>query len=207
MRCARARSYRSASYLPLCALAGDDRHIHCLCWNLGRRRRRRNGRRATGRDRGGFRRLAATVRTLEGPACLPPAALWTPRPTPPAPCTHARAHIHAYTHAHTRAHTRTHIHARAAVCVLQAMRPSQSTERETESPHRISTPAAPFWRRGGRGHNVEITWHDMRSHRRDISACLQGLVTGAGGSLARPPSSPKARTTPGFAHTVRRRLR
>ena len=116
MRCARARSYRSASYLPLCALAGDDRHIHCLCWNLGRRRRRRNGRRAAGRNRGGFRRRAATVRTPEGPACLPPAALWTPRPTPPAPCTHARARTYTHTHTHTRAHTHAHTFTRALPC-------------------------------------------------------------------------------------------
>ena len=52
-----------------------------------------------------------------------------------------------------------HIHAhKPAVCILQAMRPSQSTERRAESPQRISTAAAvPCWRRGSRGHSVGIT--------------------------------------------------
>ena len=115
----------------------------CLCWNLGRWRRRRNGRRATGRDRGGFRRLAAAVTRREGLACLPLRHCGSAS-TPPAPCTHARTHTH--THAH-----------KPAVCILQAMRPSQSTERRAESPQRISTAAVPCWRRGGRGHSVGIT--------------------------------------------------
>ena len=115
----------------------------CLCWNLGRWRRRRNGRRTTGRDRGGFRRLAAAVTRR---ACLPATCgIVAPRPR------HRRR-------AHTHARTRTHIHAhKPAVCILQAMRPSQSTERRAESPQRISTAAVPCWRRGGRGHSVGIT--------------------------------------------------
>ena len=114
----------------------------CLCWNLGRWRRRRNGRRATGRDRGGFRRLAAAVTRREGLACLPPAALWL------------RVHATGAVHTHARTHARAH---KPAVCILQAMRPSQSTERRAESPQRISTAAVPCWRRGGRGHSVGIT--------------------------------------------------
>ena len=68
----------------------------CLCWNLGRWRRRRNGRRATGRDRGGFRRLAAAVTRREGLACLPLRHCGSAS-TPPAPCTHTRTHTHAHT--------------------------------------------------------------------------------------------------------------
>ena len=187
MRCARA-------LLPL--TADDDRH---MCMSFIAFRTTEAKKKWTTNCRTRPRRISKARRRSEktGRACLP-AAFWAPRPTPMAPCTHARARARTHTHAH--AYTRT-----LPCASLQAMRPSQSTERETESPHRISTPAAPF---SNRGHNVEITWarHAFTSARhlclppgpRDGGGRAWAPNCGARESLARPPSSPKARTKAGF---------
>ena len=123
--------------------AGDERHLSLLefrtmeakkKWTTSYRTRPRRISKARCRSDKG------------GEACLPATCgIVAPRPR------HRRR-------AHTHARTRTHIHAhKPAVCILQAMRTSQSTERRAESPQRISTAAVPCWRRGGRGHSVGIT--------------------------------------------------
>ena len=123
--------------------AGDERHLSLLefrtmeakkKWTTSYRTRPRRISKARCRS------------DKAGRACLPATCgIVAPRPRHPR-----RAHTHARTHTHTHAH-------KPAVCILQAMRPSQSTERRAESPQRISTAAVPCWRRGDRGHSVGIT--------------------------------------------------
>ena len=179
-------------HLPLMTIAT----CACLSLHLGRRRRRRNGRRTAGRDRGGFRRLAAAVRRLEGPAYLPHSGLRVPRQWRRA---HTRARARARTHTHTHTRARCHV------------RPCRRCDRARvlngrPNLHTVSRlPAAPF---SNRGHNVEITWarHAFTSARhlclppgpRDGGGRAWAPNCGARESLARPPSSPKARTKAGF---------
>ena len=99
--------------------AGDERHLSLLefrtmeakkKWTTSYRTRPRRISKARCRS------------DKAGRACLPAtAALWL--------------RVHATGAVHTRTHTHTHAH-KPAVCILQAMRPSQSTERRAESPQR-----------------------------------------------------------------------
>ena len=100
--------------------AGDERHLSLLefrtmeakkKWTTSYRTRPRRISKARCRS------------DKAGRACLPATCgIVAPRPR------HRRR-------AHTRTHTHTHAH-KPAVCILQAMRPSQSTERRAESPQR-----------------------------------------------------------------------